>query len=311
VQRKSPRDHSFSSLDLNLLRVFDAIMREGNLTRAGQRLSRTTAAVSHSLARLREITGDPLFLPTGRGMTPTPRAIEMSDHVRNGLDRLSAALHAKPSFDPATAQRTFTIDIPAGGDFVIAPLLMAYVAEHAPGIGFRMSSERAFVLRNELRYGDTEIAMDYEQADREGLHYDLLYKDQFVVMARRGHPAIGREGLTKELFFSLGHVGFSWTRTRGDSPLTQRLARMGMKRRFRLLVPTLGAIPPIVESTDLLTLVSRRVANHCARRWQIDVHEVPFDLEPIPIWFVWHERYNNDPGHAWLRAALKTVCERI
>jgi DNA-binding transcriptional LysR family regulator len=309
---KSPRVPNFDKLDLNLLRVFDLIMREGNLTRAGKRLGRKPPAMSQLLGRLRRELGDPLFESSGRNMIPTRRANEIAPCIRAALEEVRIGLTRPRSFDPRSAQRTFAIDIPAGGDYVIAPLLIEHAQKYAPGVSFRISNDRASILRQELRSGETDLAVDYEEVEDGDIRHKLLYNDPFVVIARRGHPEIARQGgLTPELFNRIGHVAVGWTRTRGESPVDVRLAKFGIKRQPKAYVPTIGAIPGIVARTDLVAMLSIRVARHMEKHWAIESHTAPFEITPVPLHLVWHMRFDSDPAHMWLRTALEDVVERI
>lgn len=311
MQKKAlpPAAVDFSDLDLNLLKVFDIIMQERNLTRAAARLGKSVAGTSHALRRLRTELKDELFETPGRGMVPTRRALEIAPCIRECLGALRVGLAAEPTFDPKLTQRTFTLDIPVGGDCVFAPALMRYADKHAPGVSFRLLSDRAQVLHGELRYGETDIAIDYDVPDAEEFRHELLYDDPFVLMSRRNHPALpkGRK-ITAELYQGLPHVGLSWTRNRGDGPIVDRLSRQGIERRPKITVLTAGALPGIIETTNLVCAMSERTAKSFARRFEIDLHPLGFSIGPIPISMVWHERFDRDLGHAWLREALKAAC---
>ena len=298
-------------IDLNLLPVFDAIMAEASLTAAAGRLGMTPSAVSHALSRLRDLTGDELFESNGRGVKPTRHALDIARQIRSGVALLQAALVKTEVFDPASAERTFTIDIAAGGEAVVVPELAAAVRRIAPGVRLFIANDRAALLHGELRFGETELALDYEDQHGDGLASELLYEDEFVVLARQEHPLLQRGAMSLELYESLEHIGLSWTRAQGNSPLTLRLADLGIERNILTLVTTLGSIPEIVERTDLVASLSRRVARKFAKRWPLAVHELPFEMAPIGIFQVWHERHDRDAGHLWLRQAVKAACARM
>lgn len=302
----------FANLDLNLLKVFDILMQERNLTRAAERLNKSTGATSNALKRLREELHDELFETPGRGMVPTRRAIEIAPFISAALGQLRSGLSSEPVFDPPTARRSYTIDIPVGADFLIAPALVAYAAKHAPHLTFNILSDRATVLRNELRYGETELAIDHEVVESDGLQHKMLYSDPFVLLARKNHPRLTKgKGVSQELYSDLRHVGLSWTRTKGDSPVVTRLTKMGIERRYGIMVPTLGSIPAIIENSDLVASMSERVGRNFARRWNIEIYPFSFQMVPIPIYLVWHERFTEDPGHIWLREAMQIACDSI
>lgn len=309
---RTAKDVNFDALDLNLLKVFDELMRARILTVAAKRIGKSTAATSRSLAKLRSDLGDELFVSQGHGMVPTSRAIEIAPLIRSTLARLKSGLVTPATFNPETSNRIFNVDIPVGGDFLIAPSLFSMVAREAPGIRFRISSDRAVMLRHELHYGETEAAIDYERVQGEGLRQDIIYEDRFFMMARRGHPAFKDPSIrSAEWFATLPHLGLTWTRTRDASPMQSRLARAGVERTFQHLVPSLGALPQIIEVTDLVATLSERAAQYCAKRWAIDVYPLPFETDPIPIYLVWHERFTDDPAHTWLREMVKAACLNI
>lgn len=303
----------FNEFDLNLLRVFDLVMREGNLTQAGKKLGRTPPAMSQLLSRLREIMGDPLFKSSGRSMVPTQRAKEIAPQVQAGLDLLRVTLTQERSFEPKTSNRTFIIDMPVGADSFLTPQLASYAAVHAPGVRFIISSDRAGELLNELRTGETELAIDHEKLAGPDMRHSLLYADPFVVISRKNHPAIAAAGgkLTLDLYNKAEHVAVTWTRGQGDSPMDVRLRQVGVNRNCRVLVPTISSLPAVVEATDLLAAMSLRVARRIQRHWDIDIHEAPYAIEAVALHLVWHERFDNDPGHIWLRNVFATVGAEI
>lgn len=303
------RDH-FSRLDLNLLTIFDAIMSERNLTRAGARLGMTQSAVSHALARLRELTGDELFERTGRGVRPTPRAHEMAEDVHGALDMLRSTLRNRNGeFDIVTASRTFLLDMPAGIDAVLMPLLAARSAE-ARNLTFRISGGRAKNILKELRYGETWLALDYEIMTVPGYRADLLFEDPFVAIARKDHPAL-TNGMTLEHYQRLEQIALTWPGEDGSSPLAQQFDKLGVKRRVKFSVPNLSTLPGVVENGDLIATMSLRAARSFLQRFDIEIHELPGLLAPVPVYMVWHESFERDEGHIWLRSMLKDICRSL
>ena len=304
------QDGPFNRLDLNLLAIFDTIMSERSLTKAGLRLGMTQSAVSHALARLRDVTGDALFERTGRGVRPTPRAIEMASDVREAIDQLRATLRQKPSeFCSRTAERTFLIDIPAGIDVIIAPALAAAVAP-CLGVSFRISGGRAKSIMHELRYGETWLAFDYEDADVEGYRTELLLEDPYVIIARSQSTAVSAD-LTLEQFEVMDQVAFVASRESGLTPLAQRLERQGVKRRVKYAVPNLVSVAAVAAASDLIGVLPLRVARGLQRNYDIALHPCPFELPPMPIYMVWHESFDSDEGHQWLRGVLRELAAAI
>lgn len=297
-------------LDLNLLAIFDAIMSERSLTKAGKRLGMTQSAVSHALARLREVTGDHLFERTGRGVRPTARATDMAVDVREALDQLRSTLrHKPPNFCSTSAVRRFLIDIPGGIDCVIGPALAAKVVD-SPGLSFRISGGRAKSILHELRYGETWLAFDYEPADAAGYRTELLLEDPYVIVARPGNNLVS-EKTTRQEFEELEQVAFMPEREQGPSPLSQRLERHGVKRRVKYAVPNLVSVAAVAAASDLVGMMPLRVARGLQSSFRLAMHPCPFELPPMPIYMVWHENFENDEGHIWLRGTLREIAEAI
>jgi LysR family transcriptional activator for leuABCD operon len=303
------REVHIHKIDLNLLTVFDAVMAEGNLTRAGGRLGLTQSAVSHSLKRLRDLTGDPLFERTRRGVRPTVRATAMAQHVRQAMDLIRATLSAEPSFDPLRAERVFHLDVPAGIEAVVVPRLVERLA-FAPKINLKISSGRASAIRNELRFGESYIALDFERVERNGYRSEEVFLDEFVVIARRGHPRLKR-GMNGEVYEQLEHVAVHWGRDERSSPLTDAIQQLGIRRNVRLTVPNLSSMMRIVQTSDLVGSTWRRVAQAYAAELGLTILPTPFRLEPVPIFMVWHESFDADAGHAWLRGVMKDIMQGL
>lgn len=304
------QDDSGPRLDLNLLAIFDAIMSEGSLTKAGQRLGMTQSAVSHALARLRDVTGDQLFERTGRGVRPTPAANAMFDKVRNALDVLRACVRTTSGrFSPETDDRTFVLDLPAGIDTVIMPALAQQLGQTSR-LRFRISSTRASAVLSELRLGESWVSLDYEIPEALGFRAERIIDDPFVLISRRGHPLLG-DGVTLSLFKALDQVAITWSPERGTSPLTERLASLGIVRKVVFSVPSFTTVAALVETSDLVAAVPRRLARQYVSRFAIDLHPMPDAVPPMPVYMVWHESFDADEGHAWLRRLLREVCESL
>src|SRR5262245_46830178 len=193
---------------LALIPVFDAILSECNLSRAAERLGVTQSAVSQALARLRKLTGDPLFESHGRGVRPTPRALEMASHARAALTHANAAFTPK-TLDIASLKRTFVLDIGGGFDAFMLPVFYELLARQAPGIRCVVRNTRGSDILNDLKYGETELAFDFQPTDSEGIRCERLGSGQAIVITRPNHPALAN-GLTKKLYLALSHTTLLW-----------------------------------------------------------------------------------------------------
>jgi DNA-binding transcriptional LysR family regulator len=297
-------------IDLNLVAVFDAIVAEGSLSAAGKRLGMSQSAVSHALARLRSLTGDELFVRTSHGVRPTKRALALSGPLRSAIDLVQIALSSGSELASGDVGRTFVIDLPVGFDVILVPPLL----QSAKAFGFdpkvRINSDRAGDVVTALRYGDTDLALDHMPNDMAGLICEPLFEDRFVVCARKGHPDL-IDGLTAESYCSLGHVTLNWTRSPTTSPVDDRLATLGIKRTIMASLPTLAGCASVVAATDLVFTIHRRPAAVLASRFDLQLFGMPIPIEAVAIYQIWHERMRNDPGHNWLRHALKLTVQQL
>lgn len=290
---------------LTLLPVFDAILAEGNLSRAADRLGVTQSAVSQALARLRRLTNDELFESTGHGVRPTPRALDMADHVRAALDHAGMAMAAK-QFDLSTLERTFVLDIGAGFDALVLPSLLAELSRSAPGVRLLVSSARGGDILSELKYGQTEIAFDFQPSHGEGVRCELLGSDVAVVLARPGHPRL-QHGLTRELYLQLGHVALVWARSDTASGVALELKRLGLEPQVAVSVPTLMSLGAVAASTDLIATTSGVAGRMLAEHYRLRVHAIPFSFRPLQLYLLWHARLDGDAPHRWLRNTIKAL----
>lgn len=299
-------DENSGRLDLNLLAIFDAIMAESSLTKAGQQLGMTQSAVSHALARLRTMTGDDLFVRTGRGVRPTQVALAMSRNVSKALDMLRESLRATDGkFCPESDERIFTIDLPSGVDTIIAPALFELTDERQR-LRFRISSGRARALVADLRYGNTLLALDYEPVMDEGFCCETLLDDRLVLISRKSLRSL-KGKVTAEQYGRLKHVALNFGGVHGSSPLNDRLSSIGLERNVAIMVPTLATIPALVEATDLVAVLPRRFAAHYGRQYDIAVHELATPLLSFRVLMCWHETFSDDDAHRWLREQLRKI----
>jgi DNA-binding transcriptional LysR family regulator len=307
---KKDRSDIIAGIDLNLLKVFEAILAEGSVSRAASRLSLSQSATSHSLSRLREIVDDPLFERKGQGVAPTPKALALSVPILAALQSFRDILRrSQGEFDPRVERRNFTIDVPAGVDIAVAPELLR-MSEHAPGITFRIMTGRARQVLPELRFGHSALSIDFEAPRERGYRYEVIQEDEFVVLARKGHPAL-KNGLTAEQFFELPQAAIVFSRKDDGSPVTDRLRDAGLRRNVRLVVSSLPTIATVVASSELISSTSRGIATLLAKQFDFEIHPMPIELPPLPITMIWHENFEGDLGHAWLRAAIRAIFKGI
>ncbi len=319
---------NFATLDLNLLRVFDALFEERSVTRAGHRLHVTQSAVSHALARLRDILGDELFIKGPDGMTPTAKARAVGPRLRAGLLELQAAL-TTDAFDPATTEYHYTIAADAYATAVLLPRVIGRVRSVAPGIDIRITPGTAEAMEA-LDTGRLDLAISaYGRVpERLGLHE--LLRDRLVWVLRADHP-MAQGPLTLERLASLPHLVRALTdedteavdgiiverglerrvAQDGDEALTDALADIGRQRQIRLTVPSTHAALEIVGETDLAALVPWRMAAALAGHYRLTMLEPPYPGPETQLSMIWHLHHGSDPASKWLRDLIAEVATTL
>lgn len=284
------------NLDLNLLKAFDALMDEGSVTRAAQRLVLTQPAVSAMLTRLRDYFDDPLFVRSQRGMVPTERALTLAGPIKQVLADINLLLQPI-HFEPQTAQMTYTI---AATDYalkaVIVPL-MAELKKKAPGVRVAVISVNQDSLSRQMEQGEVDLALVTPETTPEELHGRALYEEQYVCMMRADHPTAVSGHITLEQFCSLEHILVS---SKGGfwGPTDDALATMKLNRHVGLSVNSFLVLPEILRITDMIAVVPRRLA---CRHDNLVIIDTPLEVLGFTKSMAWHERSHRDPAHQWIR----------
>lgn len=291
-------------LDLNLLLVFDALMQEGNLTRAALRLHLSQSTVSNALARLRQQLGEELFQRTARGMTPTARALALYPPVRQALHLLQTGLGPAEPFD-VQRPHTFNLSLNDYAQAALLPMLQAHLARVAPQVEVVAHGDDADNLLPRLESGALDVAIDYLHFDSPDLHYSPLREEALVVIGRKDHPAFAG-GLRLKGYQQARHVIVTPRAGRG-SPLEIVLGSAKVRRQAALHLPNYLPIPAIVAQTDLLGTVPAHQAEAFAPLFDLQVAPLPFDMPAVQISLIWHRQQQHDPAHIWLREQLHSL----
>ena len=300
---------SLRSLDLNLLLVFDAVHRERSISRAAAALHLSQPAVSNALARLRRHLGDPLFERQGQGMAPTPQAKALAGPIRQALDLLERGLRGPQPFDYAQAEREFVIALEDYGETVILPHFVDGLGREAPGVRVRIRPEPSARLAAELRDGSVDLALDYFPIAQPGFRSEAVLTESLLTLARPDHPGIG-ERLTLETYLAQRHVVLA--AREGTRPMIDlALAKRGLSRRIAVTVPHFQSMPVLVRGSDLLATLPRRMALLYARHFGLRTCAVPLRVPQFPVYLIWHEGCDADPGHAWFRGHLAALCAQL
>lgn len=297
------------NLDLNLLRVFDAVARERHVTRAAERLHLSQPAVSNALARLRHILGDELFLRRPGGVEPTALALSLAGPVAEALDRIAETLAAQAPFDPATTSRVFNIALSEYAEAVLAPPLLERMAQEAPQALLAIRHVDRTNWESVLEKGGATLAIAV-LPEPPAIYTRLrLLPEAFCTLMRPGHP-LAKGELTPERFASVPHLLHSPNGSR-DGALDGPMAEAGYPRRLGAVVAHLGAVPEILKRTDMVITLSARLAARMARAHGLVMREPPVTVRHTRLSMVFHRRFEADPGHAWLRRLLLAVAREV
>jgi DNA-binding transcriptional LysR family regulator len=286
-------------IDLNLLRVFDAVLRERGVTPAAARLGLTQPAVSNALARLRALFGDALFVRTPGGMDATPFARGVAEPVRQALALLESALAHGPGFEPATSTRAFRFYMSDLGQVEFLPALVERVQRAAPGVRLEAVAADPEHIGDALGAGALDLAVGFLPALGPPVERRALFRDPYVCLMRADHPAVGRK-LTRKQFVEASHVLVTY-RGGGHRVIEEALERAGVARRIALRVPHFTVVPMVLERTDLILTLPARVARVFERRGRFKSLPPPVPMPVAEVAVHWHERFEADPGNRWLR----------
>jgi DNA-binding transcriptional LysR family regulator len=295
------------TLDLNLLKTFDALLTERSVTRAAARLALTQPAVSGMLVRLRESFHDPLFVRTQRGIVPTVRAEQLAQPVRRVLHDIEAMLRPA-SFDPASAQLTVSL---AATDYallaVVVPLVTA-LRRQAPHIRIATRPIEDERVQQQLERGELDLALLTPETAAPDLHARRLFDEQYVCALRADHPDAASGSISLERFCALDHAMVSYKGGGFRGATDAALDKLGRKRRVMLSVPSFLVLPELLRHSDLIAVVPRRLIEHAEG---IVVLDPPLEIPGFTKIVAWHERSHSDPAHGWVRALLFDSCQSL
>lgn len=295
---------ALNRLDLNLLRVFDTIYREGSLTRAARALHLTQPAVSHSLARLREHFDDPLFTRQGNQMVPTPLARRFLESMRPGLTQIQSAVNQFHAFDPATQRKTYSLGLRDVLESTFLPHLMKRLDDY-PELEIVSQRIARRDMETLLAAGKLDFAVDVLLPISDQTAHELLRRDRLVVIAREGHP-LTDENMTMDSYLAARHVLVS-SRPEGPGIEDFELSRLGVHRNIRLRCQHYYAACRVVEETDLLLTMPEIYARIIAERANIRLLTPPADLPAIDVHLYWHKAYEREPALIWFREQLHQI----
>jgi DNA-binding transcriptional LysR family regulator len=293
--------------DLNLLVTLDVLLAEGSVARAAKRLRLSPSAMSRALARLRETTGDPLLVRAGRGLVPTPRALELRARVGQLVEEAEAVLRPAEMLNLSKLVRTFTLRTSEGFVETFGPDLIARVGREAPGVRLR------FVLKPDkdsaaLRDGSVDLETGaVGRTTGPELRAVGLFHDRFIGVVRADHPLSHGE-ITPARYAAGQHIGVS-RRGLDKGPVDEALVPFGLEREIVTIVGGFSSALALARATDLIACVPER---HTASS-RAGMHSFPLPVSPpeVTVSLLWHPRQDADPAHRWLRGCVREICSDV
>lgn len=286
--------------DMNLLVTLDALLSEGSVAGAAQRLNLSSPAMSRQLARIRHLLGDPVLVRAGRGLVPTPRAQALRERLRNLVAEAEALVRGEDQFDLSRLERSFSIR--TSDSFVVSfgAMLAARVAREAPHVRLRFAHQDKEDVEA-LREGRIDIGV----IDAMGpeIRQQTLFQDHFIGVVRAGHPLAG--AVTPERFAAFPHISVS-RRGRFSGPIDTALAALGLTRMVTVAVANFADALAIARTSDHVAAVPTRLT--LPARAGMAGFDLPVQTAPLAISQAWHPRFDADPAHRWLRAIVRETC---
>jgi len=318
----------FNALDLNLLRVFDALADEGSVTRAGIRLGLTQSAVSHALGRLRHVLDDELFVRGPDGMRPTARALEIAPRLRQGLDQLQHAL-TPATFVPSETKRRFTIAAGAYVTTVLMPAVVNVIRREAPGAEIRMWPVTQ-TIGEDLQTGRVDVAIGGFGAPAPRFEKELLFHESMVWALRADHPSGRGDNLTLKALADLPHVilatvdedraidgrvsegGLERLVIWDDAgALDKALSERGWRRTVGLTTQDAVSALTVASRTDMAALAPRRLALTFAGQLGLKLFEPPYPSPPAALEALWRHDLSQSASIEWLRGRLRAAAANL
>lgn len=291
--------------DLNLLPIFVALMEERSVTRAAERMGMTQPALSNALSRLRLMLQDQLFVRERYGIQPTPIALELSPLIAEALAQLDDAVLGQQAFDPAQAERLFTIAPNGYVEFVLVPAIVARLEKVAPGIKLRLTPYGNDLVETGVVSGTTALVLGRIVDPPDNLVVQHLMDEGLACAVRADHPGVG-DVMTREQFETMKHVNIV-PPGRMRAGLFQALAQQQLKRDVAISVTNFFAVAEMVAVTDYCATLPSLICRRLMHDPGLKILPAPVDLGSFPVEMAWHVRYRHDPAHRWLRALIGAV----
>ncbi len=288
------------TLDLNLLRVLEALHVHGKASTAAEALGISQPAVSNALRRLRDHFGDELFTRTPQGMVATPIGAQVAGAAAQALTAWREGLDPGGAFDPTSSERTFTLVMSDIGEIAFLPELLGCLQAQAPRIRIETTTLSVSETRLAMESGSVDLAVGFLPDLKTGFYQQRLFEQKYVCMVRAGHPTIG-DSLSLKGFLAARHAVVK-ARGTGHGIVETMFERAGLAPDVVLKLPHFLAVPTVIAQTDLLVTVPQRLGEVFARMLPLRLLPHPLKIPAFQVNQYWHRRYHRDPANRWLRA---------
>ena len=311
---------NIAGADLNLLVVFDALMRERNVTRAGERIGMSQPAMSNALNRLRYLLKDDLFIRGPKGMRPTPRALDISGPLRESLTSIQSILDPI-DFNPAEATSTLRLAMADYAASLILPPLSARIGKNAPNINLRVHSNANLDAQGLLDRGEIDFAVGYYDDYPERFGGVTMFEENYVLVMRPDHPLAhlqadsqdnsqAGKSVSMEDFIGATHLRVPGTGD-DDGFLEALLKEKDQTRRVAMTVHQFLAVPHILLNSDLVMTLAARMARRFEKENNLHIAPLPYIRSPVHLTLIWHKQLSNHPLHDWMRLQLQEICKTV
>jgi DNA-binding transcriptional LysR family regulator len=308
---------NIAGVDLNLMTAFEALMIEGHVTRAASRIGLAQPSMSNALARLRALFDDPLFVRGPEGMQPTEKARAIAPLISTALDSLRQAVNEAGVFDAARSTLSFRLATTDYGEFIVLPELLRRVRETAPNVKvYSLPFDRP-VFAQRLERAELDLGLTVIEAGADRTQVEPQFRERFVCIARKGHPAIRRRSsvykfvaLDLDTFARLDHALVS----RGGPPvgaIDRAMAKVGRERRVVTTVANFTTLMFLVAGSDLIAAVGERMAQRMADLVGVSIYTLPFEVDGFAMSMAWDRSTDADQGQLWFRDMVRGVCADV
>jgi len=292
---------NISNFDLNLLRAFDVLMQERNVSNAAKRMHLSQPAMSNTLSRLRDLLDDPVLVRTSQGMQPTPKSKSLEKSIRAALQIIDQSLSAEPDFNLTTSEQVFHIATTDYAELVLIPKLLNHLAQISPGIRLEIHSLGPDIPESELEKGAFDFALGRFTEVPKRLRSEFWLSEKLVCLVRKNHSFLKGE-ISLEQFLTVPQIWVSGGQRTGV--VDQWLKENNLKRNVTHSTPSFLIAPSVVAQTDMLVVTPLSVAEHFTDKLPVKIIPLPMKLAPFDLHTLWHPFHAGTPAHTWFREQL-------